>query len=169
MKNSEILKRCKKIKLVISDVDGVLTDGSMYYSEKGEQLKQFHTRDGMAVELLLQKNIPTIIITREKSKIVLARAKKIKIKKVYSGIMQKELLLPEISKIFNINKNEIAYIGDDINDEKIMKLVGLSVSPHDGVLHIKKIANLVTSVPGGKGVLRELADMIILSQSIKSS
>ena len=105
MKNSEILKRCKKIKLVISDVDGVLTDGSMYYSEKGEQLKQFHTRDGMAVELLLQKNIPTIIITREKSKIVLARAKKIKIKKVYSGIMQKELLLPEISKIFNINEN----------------------------------------------------------------
>jgi YrbI family 3-deoxy-D-manno-octulosonate 8-phosphate phosphatase len=169
LKNSEILKRCKKIKLVISDVDGVLTDGSMYYSEKAEQLKQFHTRDGMAVELLLQKNIPTIIITREKSKIVLARAKKIKIKKVYSGIMQKELLLPEISKIFNINENEIAYIGDDINDEKIMKLVGLSVSPHDGILHIKKIANLVTSVPGGKGVLRELADTIILSQSIKSS
>ena len=86
-----------------------------------------------------------------------------------SGIMQKELLLPEISKIFNINENEIAYIGDDINDEKIMKLVGLSVSPHDGILHIKKIANLVTSVPGGKGVLRELADTIILSQSIKSS
>ena len=79
------------------------------------------------------------------------------------------MMKKSFSKIFNINENEIAYIGDDINDEKIMKLVGLSVSPHDGILHIKKIANLVTSVPGGKGVLRELADMIILSQSIKSS
>ena len=141
----------------------------MYYSENGEQLKQFHTRDGMAVELLLKKNIPTLIITREKSKIVLARAKKIKIKKVYSGIMHKELLLPEILKLFHVTANEIAYIGDDINDEKIMKLVGFSVSPCDGVEHIKKIANFITSLSGGKGVLRELAEMIILSQSIKSS
>ena len=168
MKNSEILKKCKKIKLVICDVDGVLTDGSMYYSEKGEQLKKFHTRDGMAVELLLEKKIPILVITREKSKITLSRAKKIKINKVYSGIKQKELLLPQICKLFKVTTNQIAFIGDDINDEKIMKLIGLSVSPSDGVPRIKKIANLVTMTSGGKGVLRELVDMIISSQSIKS-
>ena len=168
MKNSEILKKCKKIKLVICDVDGVLTDGSMYYSENGEQMKKFHTRDGMAVELLLKCKIPTLIITGEKSKIVLARAKKIKIKKTYIGIKQKELLLPQICKSFKVTTNEIAVIGDDLNDEKIMKSIGLSVCPSNTVKRIKKIANFITSVPGGEGVLRELADTIILSQSIKS-
>tara|TARA_B100001013_G_C24276543_1_gene311075 strand:+ start:177 stop:539 length:363 start_codon:yes stop_codon:yes gene_type:complete len=107
VKNSEIVKKIKKIKLILTDVDGVLTNGCMYYSEKGEELKKFHTRDGMAVELLLQKNIPTVIVTKEKSKIVLSRAKKIKIKKVYSGIKQKEQLLPEICNLFNVNNNEI--------------------------------------------------------------
>ena len=82
MKKSEFIKKCKKIKLILTDVDGVLTDGCMYYSSKGEELKKFHTRDGMAVELLLQKNIKTIIITKEKSKIVISRAKKIKVFKV---------------------------------------------------------------------------------------
>ena len=168
MEKSELIKKYRKIKLVLTDVDGVLTDGCMYYSSKGEELKKFHTRDGMAVELLLQKNIKTIIVTREKSKITLSRAKKIKINKVYSGIKQKELLLPQICKLFKVTTNQIAFIGDDINDEKIMKLIGLSVSPSDGVPRIKKIANLVTMTSGGKGVLRELVDVIISSQSIKS-
>ena len=168
MKNSEILKRCKKIKLVISAVDGVLTDGSMYYSEKGEQLKQFHTRDGMAVELLLQNNIKTIIVTREKSKIVVSRAQKIKIFKVYSNIKQKEAILNQICTKFKVTPEEILFIGDDINDEKIMKLVGLSAAPSDAIKTIKNIANIITDASGGKGVLREVADMIILSQSIKS-
>ena len=167
VKNSEIVKKIKKIKLILTDVDGVLTNGCMYYSEKGEELKKFHTHDGMAVELLLQKNIPTVIVTKEKSKIVLSRAKKIKIKKVYSGIKQKEQLLPEICNLFNVNNNEIIFIGDDLNDKKIMELVGFSITPSDGVDNIKKIANLVTVASGGKGVLREVADMIILSQSIK--
>lgn len=168
MKNTEIVKKCRKIKLIITDVDGVLTDGGMYYSEKGEQLKKFNTRDGMAVELLLQKNIPTIIITQEKSKIVLSRAKKIKIRKTYTGIKQKELLVPQICKLFNVKKDEIAYIGDDVNDEKIMKLIGFSISPCDGIESIKKNADLITKVSGGRGVLREVADMIISSQSVKS-
>ena len=168
MKNLQLLKKCKAIKLVICDVDGVLTDGAMYYSAKGELLKKFHTRDGMAVELLLENKIPTLIITREKSDIVLSRSKKIKIKKTYTGVKQKELLLPKICNLFKVTSNEIAFIGDDINDKKIMNSVGFSACPSDAITEIKKIANFVTSVSGGKGVLRELADMIILSQSIKS-
>ena len=168
MKKSEFIKKCKKIKLILTDVDGVLTDGCMYYSSKGEELKKFHTRDGMAVELLLQKNIKTIIVTREKSKIVVSRAKKINIFKVYSGIKQKEAILNLICTRFKITSDEIAFIGDDINDEKIMKLVGLSAAPSDAINTIKNIANIITDASGGKGVLREVADMIILSQSIKS-
>ena len=168
MKKSEFIKKCKKIKLILTDVDGVLTDGCMYYSSRGEELKKFHTRDGMAVELLLQKNIKTIIVTREKSKIVVSRAKKIKIFKVYSGIKQKETILNQICTRFKVTPDEIVFIGDDENDEKIMKLVGLSVAPSDAINTIKNIANITTNAGGGKGVLREAADMILLSQSIKS-
>ena len=168
MKKSEFIKKCKKIKLILTDVDGVLTDGCMYYSSSGEELKKFHTRDGMAVELLLQKNIKTIIITREKSKIVISRAKKINVFKVYSGIKQKDKILNQICTKFKVAPNEIVFIGDDINDEKIMKLVGLSAAPSDAINIIKNIANIITDASGGKGVLREVADMIILSQSVKS-
>ena len=168
MKKSELIKKCTKIKLILTDVDGILTDGCMYYSSKGEELKKFHTRDGMAVELLLQKNIKTIIVTREKSKIVVSRAKKINIFKVYSGIKQKEAILNQICTKFKITPDEIAFIGDDVNDEKIMKLVGLSAAPSDAIHAIKNIANIITHASGGKGVLREVADMILLSQSIKS-
>ncbi len=168
MKKSEFIKKCKKIKLILTDVDGVLTDGCMYYSSKGEELKKFHTRDGMAVELLLQKNIKTIIITREKSKIVISRAKKINVFKVYSGIKQKDKILNQICTKFKVAPNEIVFIGDDINDEKIMKLIGLSFAPSDATQTTKNIADIITNARGGQGVLREVTDEILLSQSIIS-
>ena len=168
MKKSEFIKKCKKIKLILTDVDGVLTDGCMYYSSSGEELKKFHTHDGMAVELLLQKNIKTIIITREKSKIVVSRAKKINIFKVYSGIKQKDTTLNQICTKFKVAPNEIVFIGDDINDEKIMKLVGLSFAPSDATQTTKNIADIITNARGGQGVLREVTDEILLSQSIIS-
>ena len=168
MKKSEFIKKCKKIKLILTDVDGVLTDGCMYYSSKGEELKKFHTRDGMAVELLLQKNIKTIIITKEKSKIVISRAKKIKVFKVYSGVKQKDKILNQICTKFKVTPDETAFIGDDVNDEKIMKLVGLSFAPSDATQTIKNIADIITNAKGGQGVLREVTDKILLSQSIIS-
>ena len=168
MKKSEFIKKCKKIKLILTDVDGVLTDGCMYYSSSGEELKKFHTRDGMAVELLLQKNIKTIIITKEKSKIVISRAKKIKVFKVYSGVKQKDKILNQICTKFKVTPDETTFIGDDVNDEKIMKLVGLSFAPSDATQTIKNIADIITNAKGGQGVLREVTDKILLSQSIIS-
>ena len=168
MKKSEFIKKCKKIKLILTDVDGVLTDGCMYYSSKGEELKKFHTRDGMAVELLLQKNIKTIIITKEKSKIVISRAKKIKVFKVYSGVKQKDKILNQICTKFKVTPDETTFIGDDVNDEKIMKLVGLSFAPSDATQTIKNIADIITNTEGGQGVLREVTDKILLSQNVIS-
>ena len=154
-------KKCSQIKLVITDVDGVLTDGGMYYSKNGEILKKFNTRDGMAVELLRNNKIPVVIITGEKSQIVLSRAKKLLIKDVFIGIKKKELLLPKICKKYKIKEDNVAYIGDDINDLKILQQVGFSASPKDGMSVIKKKSNYVCKVKGGEGVLREVADMII--------
>ena len=163
---NEIMKKCRDIKLIISDVDGVLTDGGMYYNENGEIMKKFNTRDGMGVELCRGK-IKVVLITKEKSKIVLQRAKKMKIDKTYIGIEKKENLLPEICKNYNIPKKNIAYIGDDVNDFNIMKQVGFSITPNDGNTIIKKISDHICKTNGGYGVLRGVIDMILLNKNFK--
>ena len=160
MVSKQFIKSCKKIKAVISDIDGILTDGGMYYSEKGEVFKKFNTRDGMAVELMKEK-IVTILITQEKSKIALQRAKKLKISDIHVGIVKKELLLPKICKKYNVKPSEILYIGDDVNDYEIMKKVGLSATPADGMDVIKKISDYICVTKGGDGVFREIADLIL--------
>ena len=149
------------VKVVITDVDGVLTDGGMYYSTNGEMLKKFNTRDGMGVEILRNNKIPVIIMTRENSKIVISRAKKLLIDDVNVGIKKKEMLLSKICKKYQINKENVAYIGDDINDLEILKQVGFSASPSDGITIVKKESDYLCKSKGGEGVLREVADLII--------
>ena len=161
MNSSSFSKKCKQIKLVISDVDGVLTDGGMYYSSKGEMMKKFNAKDGMGVELLKQNNIKTILMTKEKSEIVTKRGKKIKADATLIGITQKEKKLDEICKKFKINKINIGYIGDDINDQNAMKLVGLSASPSDAEKKIHDISDYICEKKGGDGAFREFVNMII--------
>ena len=160
---SKINIKLKKIKLVLTDVDGVLTDGSMYYSESGEFMKKFNTRDSMGMELLLNYKIKTVFITRENSKIVKKRVKKISIVDLYSGISDKKKMLSEILIKYNVKKNEIAYIGDDVNDIEIMKSIGFSATPLDGNYEVKKISDYVCSTKGGQGAFREISDLIIKS------
>ena len=118
--DSKIEEKIGKIKIVITDVDGVLTDGGMYYNEDGEYMKKFNTKDSMGMELLLKNGIKTIWMTREDSMIVKQREKKIKIVELYSNVIKKENMLSEISQECKVNNDEIAYIGDDVNDLEIM-------------------------------------------------
>jgi len=161
IKSKEIRNKCKKIKMVLTDVDGVLNDGGRYYSEKGEVLRKFHVRDGMGINLLLRNDIKTIIVTKENSKIVKYWAKTMNVSKVYSGIKTKEDKLKTICKTYNVKPIEIAFIGDDVNDIELMKKVGFSAAPYDGNPQAVKIANYVCKTLGGNGVLREIADMIL--------
>ena len=140
-----IKSKCKKIKLVLTDVDGVLTDGGRYYSEKGEIVKRFHVRDGMGINILLRNGIKTAIVTKENSKIVKKWAKEMNISKTYSGIKIKEKELEKICKYYKISPFEVAFIGDDVNDIELMKKVGFAVTPSDGVLQAKKIVNYICS------------------------
>jgi len=156
----------KKIKLILSDIDGVLTDGGMYYSKTGEIMKKFNTKDGMGVELLKKNNINTILITKENSAISKNRAKKLKIQ-IYSNIKNKESKLHTICTKFMISPDEIAYIGDDVNDFEIMKLVGFSAAPIDSSTEILKIVDYVCEKKGGDGVFREVANLLINSKSKK--
>ena len=156
-----ILEKCKRVKIVLTDVDGVLTDGGMYYTEKGDIMKKFHTRDGMGVTLMKKYGIPTIIITKEKTPMVKQWSKRMKIEKLYDGIIQKEKILKKICERYDVSPDEILYVGDDVNDVKLLKKVGLSVCPYDAIESVKKKCNYVCNAKGGDGVLREIADIII--------
>ena len=153
--------KCHKIKLVITDVDGVLTDGGRYYSDNKEIFKRFHVRDGMGVNLLLRNGISTVIITKEISKIVNYWAKSMNVSKVYSGIKIKENELKKICHVYKLDPLNIAFIGDDVNDLELMKKVGFSATPRDGIAQAKKAADYICKSPGGHGALRELADLIL--------
>jgi len=153
--------KCKKIKLVLTDVDGVLTDGGRYFSEKGEIIKRFHVRDGMGINILLRNEIQTAIITKENSKIVKKWAKEMNVSKTYSGIKNKEKELEKICKYYKVLPSEIAFIGDDVNDIKLMKKIGFSATPFDGILQAKKVANYICKTSGGNGALREIIDLIL--------
>ena len=151
----------KNIKLVATDIDGVWTDAKMHYTENGDFMKSFSTYDGMGVEMLRNKNIETVIMTSENSNIVLRRAEKLKIKEVYIDEKNKLERLKKICSNKKITLNEVAYIGDDINDLKIMKLVGFRGCPSDAQKEIKLISEVKCKKEGGKGVFREFANTIL--------
>jgi YrbI family 3-deoxy-D-manno-octulosonate 8-phosphate phosphatase len=164
MKNESLQNKCKKIKLLATDVDGVLTDGGRYYSEKGEVTKKFHVRDGMGVNILLRNGIKTIIITKESSKIVKKWAKDMNITKVYFNAVKKEILLEQITKEFSVKSSEIAYIGDDVNDVKIAKKIGLSATPKDGVILMKQNVDYICKLGGGMSAFREFSDLVLFNK-----
>jgi N-acylneuraminate cytidylyltransferase len=154
----------KTIKLFLSDVDGVLTDGGMYYGKDGNELKKFNTRDGMAFELLRNKGIKIGIITSEITKIVENRAKKMKVDYICQGKFKGGKLeaAKEICDKEGISLNEVAYIGDDINCYELLSKTGYSACPNDAADEIKKIPNiLILNSKGGEGVVREYVNMLI--------
>ena len=157
----ELYKKFKEIKLVLTDVDGVLTDGGMYYTTEGDIMKKFHARDGMGVTLLRKHNIPTILITKEKTKMVKQWAAKMKVEKLYDGIIKKNMILDKVCKTFNLKSDEIAYIGDDVNDVPLLKVVCLAVTPNDGTKEAKSVSHYICKLKGGEGGFREFADLII--------
>ena len=158
-----IPKKCKKIKLIITDVDGVLTDGGIYYSEKGVEQRKFNTKDGVCA-FLRNHGIKTVFLTSENSKFAKVRGKKVKADAVYINVPSKEKKLPDICKKFNLTPNQIAYIGDDVNDLEIMKKIGLSACPYDAVSDIKQKSDFICSLKGGEGVFREFSDLILKHQ-----
>ena len=158
---------CKKISLILTDVDGVLTDRSRYYSKNGENIKKFHVRDGMGINILLRNDIKTIIVTKERSEIVKKWAKDVNIHRVLMGIKNKETVLTKLCKEFNLQPNQIAFIGDDVNDLPLLKLVGISASPCDAINQVKNSVKYVCTCNGGQGAFREFADFILTQKFSK--
>ncbi|ABA88527.1 N-acetylneuraminate cytidylyltransferase [Syntrophotalea carbinolica DSM 2380] len=158
---SEQSGKLKKVKLFLTDVDGVLTDAGMYYGESGEELKKFNTRDGKGIELLRNHGIKTGIITSEATRIVLNRAKKLKMDYVFTGIKDKLSVFNKLLLETGIDASETAYIGDDINDLEVLAAAGLSASPGDGVASVKRVVDYVCDKRGGEGCVREFVEKIL--------
>ncbi|TSJ40515.1 HAD family hydrolase [Mucilaginibacter corticis] len=155
-------QKAVRIKLLITDCDGVLTDGGVYYGEDGESLKKFSMRDGMGVERLRKLvGIDTAIITGEKSPSVIKRAEKLNIEELHLFVKDKPAVLAGIIHKLNLKPEEVAYIGDDYNDAEVMKLVGLAACPADALPGIKAIADYVCHIKSGEGCFREFAELII--------
>lgn len=152
-----------RIRMVLTDCDGCLTDGGMYYTEYGDEMKKFNTRDGMGFALLRARGIITGIVTSESVKLNERRAQKMKVDILESGVMDKMPVIQRLSREQGIPLNEIAYIGDDINDLEAIKAVGFGCSPADGVPSAREAARYVTRACGGHGVFREVADLILNS------
>jgi len=150
------------VKMVITDCDGCLTDGGMYYSENGDELKKFNTRDGMAFSVLRSKGIVCGIVTGEDRELNRRRAAKMKLDFIRNGITDKLTVVKEIAAEYGISMEEIAYIGDDINDIDVLKAVGYSFCPADAAAAVKETADTVLAAKGGEGVIREVVSLLNL-------
>lgn len=161
MSTYDVKQRAQKIRLLLTDVDGVLTDGGVFYGADGEVMKRFNIRDGMGVERLREAGIETGFITGEGSPSVKKRAEKLKIDRVYLEAKNKKVIIEGIVRDEGIALDEIAYIGDDVNDLEAMKMVGLAASPVDGFVEVREAAHYVCRAPGGYGAFREFAELIL--------
>jgi YrbI family 3-deoxy-D-manno-octulosonate 8-phosphate phosphatase len=159
-----LVSSLKRIRLFATDVDGVLTDAGMYYSESGDELKKFNTRDGMGIKLLQRAGIITAIVTQERTKLVARRGEKLMIPEVHQGVMDKLSLVREMAERHGLSMDEVAYIGDDVNDVETLKAVGFSASPADGMPQALAAVDYVCDKKGGEGAVREMIEMILEAQ-----
>ena len=149
-----------EIKMFLTDCDGCLTDGGMYYSEKGDELKKFNTKDGMGFKLLREAGIITGVITGETKELNKARAKKLKLDVLEQGVNDKLALIKTLCRKYNIALENVTYVGDDINDLEAIKAVGFGCCVANGMPEVKSVAKYVTQTPGGSGAIREVVEII---------
>ncbi len=154
----------REIRLFATDVDGVLTDAGMYYSESGDEWKKFNTRDGMGIKLLQKAGLITAIVTQERTRLVARRAEKLAIPELHQGVMDKLSVIRDMAMRHDISLRQVAYIGDDVNDIEALKAVGLSAAPADGLPQVLKVVDYVCRQKGGEGAVRELVEMILDAQ-----
>ena len=153
--------RPEDINLVIFDVDGVLTDGTLYYGEKGEVVKAFNVKDGVGFRLLKGNGIEVAVITAKASVALSRRMLDLKVKYFFPSCHDKLLAFNDLKSQLNIANNNIAYVGDDVVDLLVMRKVGMAIAPLDAHAQILKVAHVVTKAAGGKGVVREVADLLV--------
>lgn len=163
------LAKAKSIKLLLLDVDGVLTDGTITYTQEGTEIKSFHTRDGLGIRLLRESGIETGLVTARSSEAVARRARDLSLKYVYQKVKNKLELFAQLSEELGLQAAEVAFMGDDWLDLALLNQVGFSATVADSHPELKKIVDFVTKSRGGRGAVREVCDLILHAKEVYSS
>lgn len=164
--DSDLKHYFSKVKLLALDVDGVLTDGGLYYTETGEELKKFNVKDGMGLKLLMEAGVEVAIVTASQSVVVELRAQKLGINHVFCGVEDKLKVIKELCRKLGFSLDDVAYVGDDINDLSSLEAVGCPLTVADAMPVNKQRAIYVTTQPGGCGAVREICDQILSMKDI---
>ena len=167
MSKTDLVEAAKKIKMLVFDVDGVLTDGSITYDEDGKEYKTFNAKDGHGIVRMNKSGFITAIITARNNGTVQHRAKNLNFTELYQGYKYKLPALEELVSKYNLSYENVSYMGDDLPDICVLEKVGLACCPKDAVKEVQKICNFKSEYCGGKGAVRELCDFILDAQEIK--
>ncbi len=159
------LARAKEIKLLLLDVDGVLTDGNLLYSSSGEESKSFNTQDGFGLRLLADAGLQAGVITARESEVVARRAAELKMRYIYQGVANKNDAFREVMKAAGLKPYQVAYMGDDWLDLGLLQRVGLAMAPANGVREVKAVAHFISERPGGGGAVRDACDLLLEAQN----
>lgn len=165
----KILEKAAQIQLLLLDVDGVLTDRKIYYTDNGHECKAFNLHDGLGIKLLIQTGVEVGIITTRESSIVQKRMQELGVKHVYQGYSDKNIALEHITQSLKFNTQHIAYVGDDLPDLAIIRKVGLGIAVLDAIEYVRTHADWVTQAAGGQGAVREVCELIMRAQGTLSS
>ena len=160
----EVAARARKIRLLVMDVDGVLTDGRMVLSATGDELKMFHTHDGIGLALAHRAGLRTAMVTGETSPIAKARSEKLGVNRVLLGVRRKGDAVTELLDDFGLSSAALAYIGDDLLDIPALQLAGLAVAVADAVPEVHAVSHVITAARGGHGAVRECVELILRAQ-----
>lgn len=160
----EVWQRAGLIKLVILDVDGVLTDGRLYFDKAGEAFKVFHVRDGHGIKMLQSAGIEVAFLSGRRSDAAYHRARELGVNRFHEGLRDKTPILEQIQAALNLASEEVATVGDELVDLPLFQRVGLAVAVADAVPEVKQAAHWVTINPGGQGAVREVCDLILKAQ-----
>lgn len=160
----EIIDKARKIKLLILDIDGVLTDAKLFFDDQGREYKAFHARDGHGIKLLRQSGVEIAVISGRQSEAVAIRMRSLGVEHVYQGQENKLAAFEELLQRLSVAAEETAHVGDDLPDLPLMKRVGLAIAVRDAHFAVKDYADWVTSLPGGDGAAREICDFILRAQ-----
>ena len=164
MENQVVLK-AKKVKAIFTDVDGVLTDGSMFYAEgMNEHFKVFSVYDGVGVKMASICEIPVFFVSAKKSSLLHKRASELKVEKCFDGVENKREIVLSVCKEYGFSSEEVCYLGDDLVDIQVLKIVGFPVAVSNAFDEVKKYAAYITQRKGGEGALREVIELIVKSR-----
>ncbi len=165
----DILERASRVKLVIFDVDGVLTDGSLFLGDDGQEYKAFNSRDGHGIKMLLRHDVEIGIITGRKSQVVEHRMKNLGITHIYQGQPDKLPAFHELAEKLGVTMDEVAYVGDDVVDLPVMRKVGFAIAVQDAHPMVLKHSHWQTASPGGRGAARDVCELIMEAKGVLES